>query len=118
MESWGVGAKAFLTEVSSRAKQVTGNARSTEFLRQRVGIEIQRGNAAAVMGTVDSTKEWSNLFLSLLLSFLFTFRHFGLFSAVGQDREFVFPQISGGFEFGDPLEIFCLLDASVYLGQM
>ena len=63
MGSWGESAKAFLTEVSSRVKQVTGNARAMEFLRQRVGIEIQRGNAAAVMGTVDSTKEWSNLFL-------------------------------------------------------
>ncbi len=34
-----------------------------EFLRQRVGIEIQRGNAAAVMRTVDNPKEWDILFL-------------------------------------------------------
>ena len=61
MGTWGAGAKAFLTEVSSRVKQVTGNARAMEFLRQRVGTEIQRGNATAVMGTVDSTKEWNNL---------------------------------------------------------
>ena len=63
MGSWGAAAKAILTEVSSRVEQVTGNARAMEFLRQRVGIEIQRGNAAAVMGTVDCTKKWSNLFL-------------------------------------------------------
>ena len=67
MGSWGAGAKAFLTEVSSRVKQVTGNARAMEFLRQRIGIEIQRWNAEAVMGTVDSTKEWSNLFYSFEL---------------------------------------------------
>ena len=63
MESWGAGAKAFLAEVGIRLKQATGNVRSMEFLRQRVSIEIQRGNAAAVMGTVESSKEWDGLFL-------------------------------------------------------
>ena len=63
MGSWGVGAKAFVAEVENRVKQATGNTRCMEFLRQRVSIEIQRGNAAAVIGTVDSTIEWYNLFL-------------------------------------------------------
>ena len=63
MGSWGAGAKAFLSDVGSRVKQATGNPRALEFLRQRVSIEIQRGNAASVMGTVDNTKDWSSLFL-------------------------------------------------------
>ena len=63
MESWGADAKAFLTEVGSRVKQATGNARAMEFLRQRISIETQRGNAAAVMGIVDNPKEWNSLFL-------------------------------------------------------
>ena len=63
MGSWGAGAKAFLTDVGNRVKQATGNLRALEFLRQRVSIEIQRGNAASVMGTVDNTKDWSVLFL-------------------------------------------------------
>ena len=63
MGSWGAGAKAFLTEVATRVRQAIGNVRSTEFLRQRVSIEIQRGNAAAVMGTVENSKEWIGLFL-------------------------------------------------------
>ena len=63
MGSCGTGAKAFLTEVGTRVKQATGNVRSMEFLRQRVSMEIQRGNAAAVMGTVESSKEWDGLFL-------------------------------------------------------
>ena len=54
MGSWGAGARAFLAEVGTRVKQATGNVRSMEFLRQRVITEIQCGNAAAVMGTVDS----------------------------------------------------------------
>ena len=63
MESWGAGAKAFLSDVANRVRQATGNTRAMEFLWQRVSIEIQRGNAAAVMGTVDNPKEWNGLFL-------------------------------------------------------
>ena len=74
MGSWGSGARAFLPEVGNRVKQATGNERAMEFLRQRVSIEIQRGNAASVMGTVDNPKEWNNLFLLFLrLDFLFVF---------------------------------------------
>ena len=65
MGSWGAGAKAFLGEVGTRVKQATGNARSMEFLRQRISIEIQSGNAVAVMGTVNSPKEWEELFVVL-----------------------------------------------------
>ena len=63
MGSWGAGARSFLTDVGSRVKRATGNQRAMEFLRQRVSIEIQRGNAAAVMGTVENSKEWTDLFL-------------------------------------------------------
>ena len=63
MGSWGTGAKVFLTGVGNRVEQATGNDRVMEFLRQRVSKEIQCGNAAVVMGTVDNPKEWSNLFL-------------------------------------------------------
>ena len=63
MGSWGTGAKAFLTEVDNRVKQTTGNQRAMEFLRQRVRIEIQRGNAASVIGTAEHPKDWSSLFL-------------------------------------------------------
>ena len=57
MESWGAGAKSFLTDVGSRVKRATGNP------RQRVSIEIQRGNAAAVIRTVENSKDWTDLFL-------------------------------------------------------
>ena len=63
MGSWDAGAKAFLKDIGTRVRRATGNHRAMEFLRQRVGIEIQRGNAAAVMGTVDNPKEWDILFL-------------------------------------------------------
>ena len=61
MGSGGAGARTFLTDVGSRVKQATGNPRAMEFLRQRVSIEIQRGNAALVM--LDNAKDWSAFFL-------------------------------------------------------
>ena len=63
MRSWGAGAKSFPTDVSNRVKRATGNPRAMEYLRQRVSIEIQRGNAAAVIGTVENSKEWTDLVL-------------------------------------------------------
>ena len=63
MGSWGACARSFLTDIGGRVMQVTGNQRAMEFLRQRVSIEIQRGNAAAEMGTVENSKDWNNLFL-------------------------------------------------------
>ena len=63
MGSWGTGARVFLTEVGNRVKRATENDRAMEFLCQRICIEIQRRKAAEVIGTVDSTKEWSDLFL-------------------------------------------------------
>ena len=63
MGSWGAGAKSFSTDVGSRVKRAIGNQRAMEFLRQRVSMEIQRENAAAVTGTVENSKEWTDLFL-------------------------------------------------------
>ena len=41
-----------LADLGGRIAQHTGDARSTAFLRQRLDIAIQRGNAAAVVGTL------------------------------------------------------------------
>ena len=102
MGSRGARARSFLTDIGGRVMQVTGNQRAMEFLRQRVSIEIQRGNAAAVMGTVENSKDCNNLFLlpSVLFVVVVVFQAFsihGLFTAVGQGREFVFPQFSERF---------------------
>ena len=62
MGSWGAGAKSFPTDAGNRVKRATGNPRAMEYLRQRVSVEIQRGNAVAVIGTVENSKEWTDLF--------------------------------------------------------
>jgi Reverse transcriptase (RNA-dependent DNA polymerase) len=52
--AWGVEALQFTAELGSRLAALTGETRSTSFLRQRLDIVIQRGNAAAIRGTFNS----------------------------------------------------------------
>ena len=63
--SWGESAKALVTEIARRIQAQTGEARSAEFLRQRISIELQRGNAASVLGTVDTPKSCDEFFFLL-----------------------------------------------------
>ena len=63
--SWGPAARTFLSDIGRRIEQATGRERSSEFLRQRIGMEIQRGNAASVMGTAETSKDWDKYFLLL-----------------------------------------------------
>ena len=63
--SWGPAARTFLSDIGRRIEQATGRERSSEFLRQRISMEIQRGNAASVMGTAETSKDWDKYFLLL-----------------------------------------------------
>ena len=60
---WGPEARQFTAELGKRLAVATGEQRSTEFLRQRISIAVQRGNAASVQGTfeveeVPSSEAW------------------------------------------------------------
>ena len=48
----GPEALQFLHELGHRLKAETGEPRSLQFLFQRISVAMQRGNTAAVMGTV------------------------------------------------------------------
>jgi len=50
--AWGPEAMAFISELGRRIVVATGDPRSTAFLRQRIDVALQRGNAASVMGTL------------------------------------------------------------------
>jgi hypothetical protein len=50
--SWGPSALAICAEIGGRIAARTGDPRATSFLRQRMDIAVQRGNAAAVVGTL------------------------------------------------------------------
>jgi hypothetical protein len=50
--AWGPEALAVSSELGTRISAKTGETRSTSFLRQRLAIAVQRGNAASIRGTM------------------------------------------------------------------
>jgi len=48
---WGVEATDLITQIGSRLARHTGDPRALPFLKQRIGLAVQRGNAASVSGT-------------------------------------------------------------------
>ena len=48
---YGSDASAFIDTLGTRITQATGEPRSATFLRQSISMAIQRGNAAAILGT-------------------------------------------------------------------
>ena len=49
---WGPEADNFIRELGRRLFSVTDDPRSTSFLRQKLSIAVQRGNAACILGTL------------------------------------------------------------------
>ena len=50
--AWGEQVKIFVAQLGRRITEVTGDARKTDFLRQRLAVAIQRGNALAIRGSL------------------------------------------------------------------
>ncbi|KAJ4446830.1 hypothetical protein ANN_13528 [Periplaneta americana] len=48
---WCRDAKDLLTQIGTRLLSRTGDPRCINFLRQRIGIAVQRGNAASILGS-------------------------------------------------------------------
>ena len=51
IHTWGTAAVSFVNELGRRIAAVTGDQRATQFLKQRLSLAVQRGNAAAIRGT-------------------------------------------------------------------
>ena len=49
--TWGPSALALTSEIGGRVASLTGYLRAPFFLRQRLALAVQKGNAAAVVGT-------------------------------------------------------------------
>jgi hypothetical protein len=60
--SWGPEAKEFVQAVGARIYQISGEPQSTSYLTQRISLEIQRGNAASVLGTTVQKENLNMLF--------------------------------------------------------
>ena len=50
--TWGCLGLAFVNELGKRIASVSGDQRATVFLKQRLSLAVQRGNAAAILGTL------------------------------------------------------------------
>jgi len=55
--TWRDNGLAFITELGKRIVAVNGDKRSTAFRMQRLALAVQRGNAAAVLGTIPPPKD-------------------------------------------------------------
>ena len=55
MGTWGARGLAFINEVGRRIAEASGEPWSTAFLKQRLALAVQRGNAAAVLGTLSGS---------------------------------------------------------------
>ncbi|XP_055348003.1 uncharacterized protein LOC129595114 [Paramacrobiotus metropolitanus] len=58
----GPEASRLISELGKMIWQETGEIRATEYLRQRFSIEIQRGNAASVLGTAPASADLDQMF--------------------------------------------------------
>ena len=62
MGVWGPKGYKFIKEVRKLISDKTMERRSISFLRQSISMEIQRGNCASILGTVESPRLWEELF--------------------------------------------------------
>ena len=62
---WGDQAETIIKDVGKRVEARTGEIRSLEYLRQRISIDLQRGNAACVLGTLPNQKGLDSIFFCL-----------------------------------------------------
>ena len=62
--------KKFVEDVGCRIAASTGEKRSTSYLFQRISVAVQRGNAAAILGTLPKGKKLDEIYnLFKLISF-------------------------------------------------
>jgi hypothetical protein len=53
---WGEQAMELVTEIGRRIAEVNHDPRSTSFLRQRISVAVQRGNAVCINGTMQTNR--------------------------------------------------------------
>ncbi|KAJ4426535.1 hypothetical protein ANN_27349 [Periplaneta americana] len=60
---WSHDAKVLVSQIGQILISITGDRRCTTYLRQRLSISIQRGNAMSVLGTLPESSPLDELFL-------------------------------------------------------
>lgn len=59
---WSSDTKRFIKEVSARLINASGDPRAGFFLAQRLGLAVQRGNAASILGTMPQAGDLRGIF--------------------------------------------------------
>lgn len=62
---WNDEAKIFVDDLGNKIRQTSGQPKSKLFLKQRISIAVQRGNAACVMGTFPSSMSMDEIYYIL-----------------------------------------------------
>lgn len=65
---WCSEAKNLIKSVGHQLQSLNHDPRSTSYLYQRIGIIIQKGNAASIMGTFPSSASLDEIFYFLYIS--------------------------------------------------
>ena len=60
--TWGIDANRIVTALGKKIAERSGEPRSLEFLRQRISVELQRGNATSVLGTMKDYNCYKKIF--------------------------------------------------------
>ena len=53
---------SLITKIGGRLAERTGELRSTDFLRQRISVEIQRHNSMCIFGTLPTSRGLDEIF--------------------------------------------------------
>ena len=59
--AWGSYARSLVRWIGSWVMEQSGDNRASQFLIQKVAIDVQHGNAASVMTTIPSSQDWAEL---------------------------------------------------------
>jgi len=59
---WGQAAVELISEIARKITEHTGEKRAHEYLRQRISIEMQRGNAVCVLNTHPHSRGLDEIF--------------------------------------------------------
>ena len=62
LSTWGPEALDFVTDLGRRLAAVTGDPRSSAFIKQRIGLAVQRGNATCLKQLLPDGTEFSEVF--------------------------------------------------------
>ena len=64
-DTWGVWGRGLFKDIGRRISLVTQEPLSHQYLVQRIAVAVQRGNAAAVLGTVSGVSDVFHAFVPL-----------------------------------------------------